>query len=97
MKKKAQEIKDLVDIEFAMKVNLDTMVYGFNLEEKKLSLVDLETRKRTILCDWEKEARQKSRALWLLCRDNNTPFSINLLLIGKILTQFGKLKMTMVI
>ena len=58
-----------------MKVNLDRMVYGFNLEEEKLSLVDLKTRKRTILCDREKEARQKSRALWLLCGDDNTHFS----------------------
>ena len=74
MKKKAQDIKDFFDIEFAMKVNLDRMVYGFDSEEEKLSLVELEPRKKTILCDREKEARQKSRALWLLCGDDNTPF-----------------------
>ena len=54
--KKAQDIKDLVNIEYAMKVYLDRMVYGFNSEEEKLSLIELETRKRTILCDREKEA-----------------------------------------
>ena len=80
-----------------MKVNLDRMVYGFNLEEEKLSLVDLKTRKRTILCDREKEARQKSRALWLLCGDDNIPFFHKFVSHRKILFQFGKLKMTMVI
>ena len=37
-------------------------------------MIDLESRKRTILCDREKEAHQKSRVLWLVCGDDNTPF-----------------------
>ena len=34
----------------------------------------LESRRRKILLDRENEARQKSRAIWLLCGDDNTPF-----------------------
>ena len=34
----------------------------------------LESRRRKLLLDREKEARQKSRAMWLLCGDDNTPF-----------------------
>ena len=37
-------------------------------------MIDLESRKRKILLDREHEARQKSRAIWLLCGDDNTPF-----------------------
>ena len=74
MKKKAQDIKDLIDIEFAMMENLKRMGFGFNTQEDKFYLVELETQKRTILCDREKEARQKRRVLWLLCGDDNTPF-----------------------
>ena len=37
-------------------------------------LIELESRKRNILCYWGKEARQKSRALWMICGDDNTPF-----------------------
>ena len=43
MKKKAQDIKDLVDIEFSMMENLKKMGFGFNTEEDKFSLVELET------------------------------------------------------
>ena len=50
------------------------MGIGFPLEMEKLSMIELESRKRTILCDREKEARQKSRVLWLVCGDDNTPF-----------------------
>ena len=43
VKKNAQDIKDLVDIQFAMMENLKTMGFGFNTEEDKFSLVELET------------------------------------------------------
>ena len=82
-----------MDIENDMKRYFDRVIISFTSVEDKLSLVELESRKRTILCCREKEARQKSRALWLLCGDDNTPFSINLLLIGKILILFGKILM----
>ena len=74
MKEKSQDIKDLVDIESEMKRHIESLGIGFISEVDKLSLIELETRKRTILCDQEKEARQKSRVLWILCGDDNTPF-----------------------
>ena len=88
---------DLVDIEREMKVHIDRQGIGFNSERDKVSMIELEARNRSILCDQEKEARQKSRVLWLLCGDHNTLFSISMLLIGKILTPFGKLRMIRVI
>ena len=48
--------------------------FGFTYEVEKSSLVELESRKRNILLVHEQEARQKIRALWLLCGDDNTPF-----------------------
>ena len=74
MKKKTLVIMDLVDIEREMKLHIDKQGIGFISERDKLSLIELESHKRSILCDREKEARQKSRVLWLLCGDNNTPF-----------------------
>ena len=65
---------DPVDIEREMKVHIDRLGIGFNSERDKVSMIKLEARKRSILCDQEKEARQKSRVLWLLCGDDNTPF-----------------------
>ena len=54
--KKAQDIKDLVNIERELKNYIDNMGIGFNSEMEKLSMIDLESCKRTILCDREKEA-----------------------------------------
>ena len=48
--------------------------FGFSSVEDMSSLVDLEFRKRKKLLAQEQEARQKSRAIWLLCGDDNTPF-----------------------
>ena len=56
MKNKAQDIKDLVDIESDMKRYFDRLGIGFISEVDKLSLIELESHKRTILCDWEMEA-----------------------------------------
>ena len=78
-----------MDIESSLD-NFHKMGLGFASEVVKTSLVDLESRKRKILLDQEKEARLKSRALWLLCGDENTPFSINLLIIGNSFTLSGK-------
>ena len=72
--KKLQENKDLVDIETLLAESFHKMGFGFASEEDKSSLVDLETCKRKILLEREQEARMKSRALWLLCGDDNTPF-----------------------
>ena len=48
--------------------------FGFTTEADKDSLYALEARRRNILFDREKEARHKSRAIWLLYGDDNTPF-----------------------
>ena len=74
IKKKLQENKDLVEIETLLAESFHKMGFGFASEEDKSSLVDLESRKRKIFLEREQEARMKSRALWLLCGDDNTPF-----------------------
>ena len=74
VKKKAWDIKDLVDIEREMQSYFYNMGIGFSSEMENSTLVELEAHKRTILCDREKEAHQKSRVLWLVCGDDNTPF-----------------------
>ena len=75
VKKKEMELKDLVQIEnFLSAFSLRTG-FGFYSEENKADLINLESRKRKILLDREHEATQKSRAIWLLCGDDNTPFS----------------------
>ena len=51
MKKKALNIMDLVDIEREMKVHIDRLGIGFNSKRDKLSLIELESHKRSILCD----------------------------------------------
>ena len=56
LKKKAQDIKDLVDIESDLKRYYDRAIIGFISEEDKLFLIEIESRKRTILCYREKEA-----------------------------------------
>ena len=66
LKKKGQDIKDLVDIESELKRYYERVSFGFTSVEDKLILVELESRKRIILCFKEKEAQQKSRALWLI-------------------------------
>ena len=48
--------------------------FGFSSEEDKASLIEPESRTSEILLDRENEARQKSRATWLLCGDDNTHF-----------------------
>ena len=98
MKKKAQDNKDIVDIERELKIFMDNLGFGFSSEMDKLSMIDLESCKRTILCDREKEARQKSRVLWLVCGEMIIlHFSINWLRTGNILTLFGKFMMMLVI
>ena len=74
VKKKAHELKDLVDIELLLVESFNKMGFGFSSMEDKSSLVELESHKRKILLDRENEARQKSRAIWILCGDDNNPF-----------------------
>ena len=45
-----------MDIEYEMKRYFDRVNIAFTSEEDKLTLVELESRKRTILCFREKEA-----------------------------------------
>ena len=45
-----------MDIEFELKRYFDRVSFGFTSEEDKLNLVELESRKRIILCFKEKEA-----------------------------------------
>ena len=56
LKKKAQDIKDLVDIESDMKRYYDRPIIGFIFEKDKLFLIEIESHKRPILCFREKEA-----------------------------------------
>ena len=72
--KKEVEFKYFVEIEILLTVFSHKINFGFSSEEDKASLIDLESRKRKILLDCEHEARQKTRAIWLLCGDDNTPF-----------------------
>ena len=74
VKKKVQHLKDLVAIEILLEEACTKVGFGFSSEEARESLVELESRKRNILLDRENEARQKSRDVWLLCGDDNTPF-----------------------
>ena len=48
--------------------------FSFLPVEDKEALIILESHKRKILLEREHEARQQSRAIWLLCGDDNTPF-----------------------
>ena len=66
--------KDLVDIEFELKRFHDRHNFGITSVVDKDLLIEIESRKSAILLFREKEARQKSRALWLSCGDDNTPF-----------------------
>ena len=63
----------MVDIEFELKRFYDRHIGFTSLADKEL-LIEIESHKNSILLFWEKEARQKSRALWLICGDENTPF-----------------------
>ena len=74
VKKKEMELKDLVEIEIMISAFSHRTEFGFYSEEDKVGLIELESRKRKILLDREQEARHKSRAIWLLCGDDNTPF-----------------------
>ena len=76
IKKKDQDNKDLVDIE-ALLVASVHRGFGFLTVEDKVSLADLESKKRKILSEREQEARQKCRGLWLLCGDDDTLFFHN--------------------
>ena len=89
LNKKAQNIKDLVDIEFELKRFHDRHIFGLTSVADKDLLIEIESHKNSILLLREKEAHQKSRALWLSCGDDNTPFFTNLLLIGNVAILFG--------
>ena len=74
VKNKVQELKDLMDIEFQLAESFNKVGFGFSSEEDKASFIELESRKSKIPLDQENEARQKSRAIWLTCGDDNTYF-----------------------
>ena len=93
VQKKSQDLKDLVDIEVLLAKSFDKPFCGFSTEADNFFLVEIESKKRKILCESEQEAKLESRALWLLCGDDNTPFSTNMRIIGKISTLFGGFRM----
>ena len=74
VKQKEIEFKELVEIEILISAFANKIGFGFSSEEDKAGLIDLESRKRKILLDREHEARQKSKDIWLICGDDNTPF-----------------------
>ena len=63
-----------MDIKLLLVESFNKVGFGFSFVVDKASLVELESCKRKNLLDRENEARQKSRATWLLCGDDNTPF-----------------------
>ena len=63
-----------MEIEILISAFSHNIGFGFSSEEDKAGLIDLESRKRKILLDREHEARHKTRAICLICGDDNTPF-----------------------
>ena len=74
---KVQETKELVEVEGLIADSFNKPGFGFSTKDERISLVDLEFCRRIILLVREQEARQKSRATWLLCGDDNTSFFHN--------------------
>ena len=74
VKQKFQETKELVEIKGLIVDSFKKPRFGFSTEADRISLVDLESRRRIILLVHEREARQKSRATWILCGDDSTSF-----------------------
>ena len=90
VKRKYRDTKELIEIELLLGNAYFNVGFGYTTKADNDSLYALEARRRNILLDREKEARQKSRAIWLLYGDDNTPFFINLLIIGNLLILFGR-------
>ena len=63
VKQKVLETKDLVEIEGLITDSFKKPGFGFSTENERSSLIELESRRRSILLIWEHEARQKSRAI----------------------------------
>ena len=63
VKKKAEESKDLVEIELLLADYFNKPGFGVSSEVDNISLVELESHIRKILLDCEREAIQKSRAI----------------------------------
>ena len=57
VKRKEQDTKYLVEIEFLLEAACSKLGFGFSTDEEKASLCVLEFRKRNILLDREKESR----------------------------------------
>ena len=74
VKQKTQETKELVEIKILLVDSFKKPGFVFSHEVDKISLVELESRRRIILLVREQEARHKSRATCLLCGDDNTSF-----------------------
>ena len=59
IKRKEQDTKDLVEIEFLLDDACTKLGFGYSTDEDKASLYVLESRRRKILLDRKKEARHK--------------------------------------
>ena len=90
VKRKEQDTKELNEIEVLLEASCTKLGFGFSTDEDKVFLYGLESRRRKILLDRENEARQKSRAIWLLRGDENTHFFINMPITGNMLTLYGR-------
>ena len=74
VKQKKHADKELVEIEQLLVDSFNKPGYGFLSEDDKTLLSSLESHRRKILLEREQEVRQKSRAIWLLCGDENNLF-----------------------
>ena len=63
-----------MEIEGLIIDSFNKLGFGFSTEADRISLIDLESRRRSILLAREQEARQKSRSIWLVCGDDNSSF-----------------------
>ena len=63
VKRKERDTKELAKIELLLENAFTNIGFGFSIEVDKDSLFGLESRRRKILLDREKEARQKNRAI----------------------------------
>ena len=90
VKKKEQDTKDLVGIETLLETSCTNFGFGFSSEEDKVSLYELEVKRRMIQLDREKEARKRSRLSGYFVGTTIHLSSTNMLTIGNLLILYRR-------